>query len=253
MQTSDVMRQAITKIIVMEIIDIASCGNHVIPQYAHVVRSSRSNCQQTESLKLLHHFQNTRFLSSTFCFVPMCFDLVVFWPLVSAVGFISLPTPPNQFWDLFVNYGSKTLLRLAWLFLKAKRVVYLHDARTEIVGRNHTARNTQCALCLSSIRRGDRVTRLNCIRPHYFHANCVAPVLKTTGACPACRRVLPSFRDARKVLSFFLNHWRQNRCFRICCPTRKVMPFGYQWSCRFVVPTSSGTRIRRICRNQEFI
>ncbi|CAE8632449.1 unnamed protein product [Polarella glacialis] len=87
---------------------------------------------------------------------------------------------------------------------EAKRVVYRNDAWTEIVSGNHGARTSQCAVCLSSFRRGDRVTRLNCSRPHYFHARCIDPVLQVKGSCPSCRRDILGFTEARTVLDLFL-------------------------------------------------
>ncbi|OMJ65079.1 hypothetical protein SteCoe_39418 [Stentor coeruleus] len=43
-----------------------------------------------------------------------------------------------------------------------------------------------CAICLSSIQKGDCLRKLNC--GHFFHKNCLDGWLKLKGACPLDRK-----------------------------------------------------------------
>jgi len=89
---------------------------------------------------------------------------------------------------------------------EAKRVVYLRDAFTEIVSRRHGALFQKCAICVSLMRPGDRIIRLNCDSKcaHFFHARCLAPVLRDKGLCPVCRHEISGWSSARKMLKYAL-------------------------------------------------
>ena len=52
----------------------------------------------------------------------------------------------------------------------------------------------QCAVCRLEFEVGDTLATLPCA--HFFHAECVAPWLKTNKTCPCCKRELPGASPA---------------------------------------------------------
>jgi GNAT superfamily N-acetyltransferase len=87
---------------------------------------------------------------------------------------------------------------------EAKRIIFRGDAVTQVVCVGHEASGSLCAICLTHLHPGDRVTRLECIRPHYFHANCAALCLRERGVCPICKRGITSWTEARHLLTKLL-------------------------------------------------
>ena len=98
-----------------------------------------------------------------------------------------IPTYDNTFRSIIASFVEDEMLRIALLQSQEQEQPQPRDTtRTICASIDKIKEPTECSVCLSNMKKGDRYYTIDC--GHKFHVECLEEWVKRNPICPTCRK-----------------------------------------------------------------